>query len=177
MFGSLVAAAGLASIVLAPGSAQAQAQAQAAPCSTPEYRQLDFWAGDWGLEFDQQNGGVGTGTNRITKDEYGSCVITEHFAMPGGFSGVSVSIYDPQLRTWRQTWVDNAGGVFVLTGGPVTGQDHIFEMRTVDRGPSGANRRMIWQDVTADRLTWRWQRETTEGQWVDMWVIRYRKRA
>lgn len=180
--------AGLATVAVAtaasaqsPTGSAGQAAGTPAPapaCSGSEYRQLDFWVGNWALEFDRPNGGVALASNRITRDEYGACVITEHFEQADiGYVGTSVSIYDPQLRTWRQTWVDNSGGVFVLTGGPVTGQDHVFEMRTVDRGSQGTIQRMIWQDVREDSLTWRWQSETPAGDWVDTWVLRYRRQA
>ena len=156
----------------------AAAQQRPAPCSTPEYRQLDFWAGDWVLEYDQPDGKIGTATNRITKDEYGPCVIVENFEMPNGYKGTSYSIYDRQKKQWRQMWVDNGGGTFTLVGGPVEGQPHVFELRTVD--PTGDRqliRRMIWQDVTENSLVWRWQAQQPDGSWKDNWVLRYKKRG
>jgi hypothetical protein len=165
-----------------------QMQAQNAPaepsCSGPEYRQLDFWVGEWDLEFTQQDGSVGKATNRITKNEYGNCAVSEHFVLPGGgvggadFIGGSYSTYDAQTKSWRQMWVDNAGGMFDLRGGPVSGQPHSFELVNIEpRGPEQATLRMIWEDVTADRLTWRWQSRNPDGSWKDRWVLRYKRRA
>lgn len=182
--------AALAGAVLMPASSEAQtappsAPPAAPPCSAPEFRQLDLWVGDWELEFDQAAGQPpGRASNRITKDEFGACVITEHFVQPGGgagggdYVGSSWSIWDPQIAKWRQTWVDNQGSVFVLTGGPVTGQDHVFEFVTTEpRGATNATvRRMIWQNVTADSLVWRWQSRQPDGSWNDTWVIRYKRR-
>ena len=73
-----------AAFVAAPALAQSSPPA-APPCTGPEYRTLDFWVGEWIAEWDQQ-GQIpkGTGTNRVTRDEYGSCVITEHFSIDGG---------------------------------------------------------------------------------------------
>ncbi len=56
----------------------------AAPCSSPEARQFDFWLGDWSLSWPaQQTGGVegerGTGRNRITKLFPFSKEIAQHF--------------------------------------------------------------------------------------------------
>ena len=167
-------------IILTAASALALAastQAEGpAPCSSPEYRQLDFWVGNWALEFDRADGTVGTATNRITKDEYGPCAIVERFEMPGGYKGTSYSIYDRETKQWRQMWVDNNGGNFTLVGGPAEGADHAFELRTVGpRGPEQSMRRMIWEDVEDDRLTWRWQSLQPDGSWKDQWVLRYER--
>jgi hypothetical protein len=163
-------------LTLAPAT-PALAQAPQAPaCAGPEYRTLDFWVGDWIAE-DQQ--GHRIGTNHVTRDEYGSCVITEHFKLDDGtLTGHSVSIYRPGLKQWRQTWVDDQNGYFDLVGGPVTGQDYVFyfeNKRVVDTQPY---QRMIWQDIKPDSFTWRWQhRAKPEEAWVDGWVIKYRRNS
>jgi hypothetical protein len=163
---------------LAATAAAAQTPPPAA-CSGPEHRQLDFWVGDWDLTFDAGEGRIGQATNRITADAFGDCVITEHFEMAAtGYIGGSSSIWDPQTEQWRQTWVDNQGTPFVLVGGPVEGQPHIFEFRTTEpRGRTDPTiRRMIWQDVTPDSLTWRWQTQQADGGWADAWVLHYQRR-
>jgi hypothetical protein len=173
---------GSLTVALSVSPVQAQNPPQSPPCSAPEFRQLDFWVGDWELEFTKPDGSIGKARNRITKDEYGSCVISEHFVQPGGpggrdYVGGSYSIYDAQTRSWRQMWVDNGGGMFDLRGGPVTGQTHVFELVNVEpRGPNKATMRMIWQDVTPNSLTWRWQSQGADGSWTDRWVLRYKKR-
>ncbi len=75
-------------------------------------------------------------------------------------------------------WVDNAGGVFDLRGGPVSGQKHTFELTTIEpRGPDKTTLRMIWEDVTPNSLTWRWQSRKSDGSWADRWVLRYKRKA
>lgn len=184
MRASLAALAGLAAV--SGASAQTPPAAPAGPpCSAPEYRQLDFWVGEWDLEFDQAPGQpVGRARNSITRGEYGPCVIIERFVQPSGapgggdYLGASYSMYDAQTRQWRQMWVDNGGSPFVLTGGVVVDQDHVFELVTTEpRGaPNPTVRRMIWQDVTADSLVWRWQSRQADGTWSDLWVLRYTRR-
>jgi hypothetical protein len=124
------------------------------------------------------DGSIGRATNHITKDEYGSCAISEHFVQPGGgpeggnFVGGSYSTYDALTKSWRQMWVDNAGGMFDLRGGPVTGQRHRFQLTNIEpRGPKKAPLRMIWEDVSADNLTWRWQKQKPDSTWTDLWVL------
>lgn len=174
-----------AAALLAAGPAAAQQQAPAPPpCAGPEYRQLDFWVGDWDLEFANANGTPGRAESRITRDEHGGCVISEHFRAPGAgtagqdYTGASYSMFDPQTGRWRQMWVENGGSLYVLEGGPVTGQPYVFELRTTEpRGTPARTMRMIWEDVTPAGLTWRWQAQQADGNWRDAWVIRYRRRA
>jgi hypothetical protein len=168
----------------AGASAQAQGQAPPPPpCSAAEHRQLDFWVGEWEAETQAPDGSTVTATNSITRD-FGACVIREHFRLPRGnpdgseFVGGSYSIYDRPTSSWRQMWVDNAGGMFDLRGGPVSGQGHVFELVNIEpRGPERGERRMIWEDVHPDRFVWRWQRHEADGSWSDLWVLRYRRRG
>ncbi|MDX1530209.1 MAG: hypothetical protein R3362_01655 [Rhodothermales bacterium] len=146
-----------------------------AACTDPAARQLDFWTGEWALTWEAQDG-PGRGTNTITQSLDG-CVIHERFAAENGFEGMSVSVYDARSQQWRQTWVDNRGGYLLFTGGLHGGQ---MELRTAPfANPQGQEQisRMIWQDVTADALTWHWQRSLDDGAtWQDLWVIRYARR-
>jgi len=89
------------------------ASARATPCSAPEYRQFDFWLGDW--EVTNPAGKV-AGHNHVTR-EYGGCVLQEHWAGTGGSLGSSFNIYDPVRKVWHQTWVDNTGTLLELEGG------------------------------------------------------------
>lgn len=107
--------------VATPSIAQPAAPPRA-PCASPEYRQLDFWVGEWDVEFTNPDGSIGRAENRITRDEYGDCVVTERFRQAGGgpgggdYLGASFSIYDRHTRSWRQMWVDNMGNMFDLRG-------------------------------------------------------------
>src|SRR5947199_1916794 len=100
---------GLGSLILLAFVSPAPAAAQAPPtpaCAGAEYRTLDFWVGDWIAE-DQQ--GHRIGTNHITRDEYGNCVITEHFHMDDGtLTGHSVSLYRPGQRDRKSTRLNSS---------------------------------------------------------------------
>lgn len=143
------------------------------PCSSDEFRQLDFWVGTWDATWTLPDGSEAKGSNTITKDEYGSCVIFERFSAPG-LNGMSVSTYHAALGQWRQTWVDDQGGYFTLVGGPSDAYNTEFELelsRLTDQSPY---LRMIWQDVTPDSFVWRWQaRDASKPNWEDRWVINY----
>ncbi len=146
------------------------------PCSADEYRQLDFWVGEWDLWYSQgKDKPKGTAHNSITKGDFGNCVITEHFTM-SGFNGTSISTYHNRIGQWRQTWVDDKGGYFDLVGGPAEkGAGYDFGLELVH--PEGIKvpyLRMIWQIEDKDHLVWRWQNHKKgETEWQDSWVLHY----
>jgi len=174
-----------AAVLVFSGCAQAQSDAvkennaEAKPatpevCQEAEYRQMDFWVGDWALSWDNGDGTMGTGTNFISREGHGDCVITENFngAPSMLLKGLSVSTYSKPHKVWRQTWVDNQGGYFALTGGPQDDGTFILEMeRLNDKGPFS---RMVFEEIQADSLVWRWQGKKLEADdWADQWVINY----
>lgn len=160
----------IALVLAAPVLAQ-----PAAPCTTEAAAGLDFWVGTWDLRWDTAAGAEGTGTNAITR-ELAGCVVHERFTdtTGSGYAGESVSVLTPQ--GWRQTWVDNSGA-YLLFNGATDADGRVTEMRSAPfTNPSGETQvnRMVWEDVTADALTWRWQASTDDGAtWADNWVIRY----
>ena len=145
----------------------------ARPCETEAAAGLDFWVGTWDLAWETADGATQTGTNTITRGQ-GGCVIHERFAAEAGFAGESWSVLTP--AGWRQTWVDNAGGYLLFTGA-TDAEGRVAEMRqATSANPAGQQQtnRMIWEDVTADSLVWRWQASLDGGEtWADRWVIRY----
>ena len=159
--------AGLAAC--APALAQSQA-----PCDGPEFRQLDFWLGTWDLAY-TQGGKAGTSRNRVTKQLDG-CVVQEDFEGPPGtpLVGRSVSMFDRASGRWKQTWVDNQGSYLDFTGGMEDGR--MVFAREFERNGQRIRQRMVFDDVSADGLTWRWQRSTDAGAtWATAWEIRYRR--
>src|SRR5689334_4174783 len=96
-------------MILSAAAAHA-APPPATPCTAPEYRQFDFWLGDWDVT---NPAGKAAGHNRVTS-EYGGCVLQEHWTGAGGSVGSSFNIYDPVRKVWHQTWVDNGGTLLEL---------------------------------------------------------------
>lgn len=88
-------------------------------CNSPEYRQFDFWIGDWVVYDDQ---GIHAGDSHIER-VLDSCVIQENWTSMYGGHGKSFNAYNPATRQWRQTWIDNKGqytdfyGAFDTKGG------------------------------------------------------------
>ena len=152
--------------------AQDQTEQQSAPCSTEEYRQLDFWVGSWHAAWTDAEGNAQEGSNVITIEQ-GGCVIQENFnGNPGTpFTGLSTSMYVNRLGHWKQIWMDSAGGFLDFSGGPDEGGFHFTLVRNSDEAPY---MRMIFRNIEEDSFDWQWQQSQDEGEtWNDQWVIHY----
>ena len=76
-------------------------------CRAAEYRQFDFWVGNWNLN---PTGSVGS----VVSSVLGGCAVLENFF---GGSGRSLNAYDDATGTWNQFFVSSGGGVLMLRGG------------------------------------------------------------
>ncbi|MEO8064089.1 MAG: hypothetical protein ABI821_15245 [Pseudomonadota bacterium] len=84
-------------------------------CSAAEYRQLDFWIGDWDTFEADANGGPSVARARVEPIAQG-CAIHELYEQNDGLIGDSILSYDPVRKQWQQTWVTNRGSIMVLWG-------------------------------------------------------------
>jgi len=89
------------------------------PCTAPQYRQFDFWVGEWEV---RNATGQLLGRNRISK-RFGGCVVLEEWEGASGGSGSSFNFYDQPTKQWHQFWVDASGTNWLSSdkqGNPVT---------------------------------------------------------
>ena len=89
------------------------------PCTSAEYRQFDFWVGDWEV----QAQGQPAGHNLVTLEQDG-CLVIEHWkATTGGQTGSSFNYYDVRDKKWHQLYIDNSGnaGAFPAMAGSLAG--------------------------------------------------------
>lgn len=86
-----------------------------ASCTEANYRQLDFWIGDWDTFEVEPAGRVSIARARIEPIAQG-CAIHELYEQADGLIGDSILSYDPVRRQWQQTWVTNRGSLMVLWG-------------------------------------------------------------
>jgi len=84
-------------------------------CSAVEYRQLDFWIGDWDtFEMEDPNGAsIAHAQVRPIVD---GCALHESYEQSDGLVGDSILSFDPVRRQWQQTWITNRGSNMVLWG-------------------------------------------------------------
>lgn len=105
------------------------------PCrSRPEYREFDFWIGEW-LPKNSQGVTVGTSSIQLI---LGSCIIFENWDTPAS-SGKSFNLFDARDGKWHQTWVDAKGTMTHYVGGMQDGK-MILVSEIVTAGKKTLNR-------------------------------------
>jgi hypothetical protein len=135
-------------------------------CCSEEYRQFDFWIGEW--EVSNEKGLAGKSSITLSGD---SCTVLEKWSSAtSSFSGTSRNFYDMDEKQWKQVWTDNQGGSLNLSGGLIDGAMVLTST----------------QDSTMDRITWRpydegsvrqhWERSDNLGKdWTTLFDGLYRK--
>lgn len=111
----------------------AASQRAAEPCkdgqANPQYRQLDFWVGEWDVYSGKQKVGESS-VQLILKD----CVVFENWHGLQGGDGKSFNKYNNVSRQWEQFWVSDSGTTNYFHGSLVNGaMRYTLEMP----GPSG----------------------------------------
>ena len=144
----------------------------APPCEAPEFRQFDFWIGDWQVF---KPDGTVAGTNRIER-EYGGCVLHEHYQTAKGYSGESLNTYDPGRKRWHQTWVDNTGTLLLLDGN-LQGRAMVMEGSTTDAAGVETRHRITWTPNDDGSVRQHWQSTDATGAWVTAFDGLYRRRV
>jgi hypothetical protein len=95
------------------------------PCTASEYRQFDFWIGDWDV---QAPNGQPAGHNLVTLEQDG-CLLIEHWkSSAGGQTGTSFNYYDVRDKKWHQLYLDNSGnaGAFPAMAGNLSGDKMVL---------------------------------------------------
>jgi hypothetical protein len=133
---------------------------KASSCSAPEYRQFDFWLGDW----DAFEGDSPTPAARIRVTSLlDGCVVHEDYQDTTGKRGQSFSIYDASRKTWHQSWVTNRGQLLVIEGNfqagemVLTGAEMVAGKKRLARGtwmPVKGGVREIGVTSTDEGKTW-----------------------
>jgi hypothetical protein len=141
----LVVIAALACAVLS-AVPRASAQAAGPACSAKEYRQFDFWVGDWDT-FNVSDPATPTAHVRVDRILDG-CALQETYEGANGLKGQSFSIYDRSRGVWHQSWVTNRGQLLVIEG---TLQGGAMILTGSDRTADGKTRlvRGIWKADSA----------------------------
>jgi hypothetical protein len=137
------------------------------PCkdkSRPEFRQLDFWVGEWDVYGGTQKVGDSS-IQLILKD----CVVLENWAGTTGDSGKSFNKYNTVTKKWEQFWVSDTGSTQHFTGESVDG-----EMRYVLEQPTRSGGTLI-RHLTFSKLPDGRVRQLSQGS-IDQgktWATEY----
>jgi hypothetical protein len=134
------------------------------PCTAAEFRQFDFWLGEWTLQPTTP-----LGEQTIARHPSG-CFITEWYRQ-GPYRGSSVNTYNPADQRWYQTYVDNQGGRSVIVGSLTDGTMLLAHR---DRP---TEQRWGWRMLDSATVRFYQERSTNAGQsWNLASDQRYRRR-
>lgn len=141
--GSVVSMACLAAFA-GPAVMAVAADSGKSVCAAPEYREFNYWAGDWDA-FDMDDPGKPVARTRVNLILNG-CVLLENYDGTNGLQGRSFTIYDASRKTWHQTWVTTKGQLLTIEGAIHAGE---MTLTGVDRTASGEERRVrvAWKPV------------------------------
>lgn len=129
-------------------------------CDTPQHHKFDFWLGDWQIK---TTDGKLAGHNHVTQ-EYGSCVVHEHYTTTHGYSGESLNIYDASRKLWHQTWVDSDGTLLTLEGAFHHGQ-MVLQGRLVDKHGKSTRQRITWTPNADGSVRQLWEAAGPDAKW------------
>ena len=162
---------GLFLLVAGYGAAMPSGPPQA--CTAPEYRQFDFWVGDWDV-FDSATGKP-AGSSRIER-LYSGCAIRENWSEPG-FTGGSLNAWVAADRRWHQTWTDAGGGWREFVGGFADGRMTMVWTHPSEHFPGKtARRRLTWTPAPDGSVRQQAAESLGDGPWVERYDITYRRR-
>ncbi len=151
----------------------AQEGGKAPSCSAAEYRQFDFWLGDWRVTNPK---GEFQGTNRVEKILNG-CAIQENWEGAQGMKGHSYNMYAQRRNTWHQTWVDSNGMLLLLEGGLVDGRMVLSGETTARDGKGVVKHEISWEKLDGGRVRQVWRMSPDGGStWNDAFVGIYTPR-
>jgi hypothetical protein len=169
----LVMAALLTALAAGAGHSQGSSAATgpSAPCAGPEFRQFDFWLGDWDT-YEVADTSKVVARNRVTSI-LGGCVLREAYQQNDGLVGESYSLWDEARGVWHQSWVTNRGTLLLLDGRLDHGRMVLTESEKATDGTASLLRGIWW--VEGRDVRERAERSTDGGKtWVPVFDIVFR---
>lgn len=154
--------------------------AQKLPCSKPEFRQFDFWIGEWEA-FGKNGSKAGDSRISVILD---SCVILEEWTSASQqqgltYTGKSFNSYNSATKQWQQTWVDNTGSTTEFLRGEGSDGKIIYYADKV-AGPKGKTfmRRLTFTKLNIDTVRQLGERSDDGGTtWAVEYDLEYRRKA
>src|SRR5690606_12867267 len=121
-----------------------------APCSAPEYRQFDFWLGDWNV-YDTLGNQVGESEIHRIQD---SCAIQENWRS-ANLTGTSYNYFRTADATWHQIYLDKKGTVLELSGKFMEGK-MVLESEYFVRNNTEKKHRITWGLDDKNHVVQKW---------------------
>ncbi len=134
------------------------------PCRAPEYRQFDFWAGDWEV---QNPRGQTIGSSSVTLEQ-DRCLLVEHWTSGLGFeTGTSFNYFSNHDHKWHQLYVANNNGTAHPEVRGVLENGHMVLITDVI---DGVQSRWTWYEIAPGKVR-QMAEQTTDGgkSWQITW--------
>lgn len=150
-------------LVTVPAASEETGEGAApAPCSGAQYRQFDFWVGDWKVT---NPDGELEGHNTVERILDG-CALKESWRGAQGSRGYSFNTFDRMNGHWHQTWVDGDGLLLRLNGGL---EDGSMVLRGNMPAPDGgeARTRITWTPRDDGTVRQHWEASRDGGETWD----------
>ena len=150
------------------------------PCSRPQFRQFDFWIGEW--EAYNNTNGKKAGDSKISLI-LDSCIILEEWTSAGiqqglRYAGKSFNTWNHAAQQWQQTWVDNSGNTTAFVKGKYENKKIVF---STDPFPFSkdtmAIRRLTFFDLGVDKVRQLGEITKDKGStWFPEYDLEYRRK-
>lgn len=149
------------------------------PCSKPEYRQFDFWIGEWeayGVK------GQKAGDSKISL-MLDSCTILEEWTSASvqqglRFAGKSYNMYNAAKKRWQQYWVDNTGSITEYFNGHYEEGKMIVETDNIKVSDTAwLIQRMTFYNLGPDKVRQHGENSSDGGKtWTTSFDLEYRRK-
>jgi hypothetical protein len=166
-------------IVLSCMGSTVVAQKGKLPCSAPEYRQFDFWIGEWEA-FGPKGNKAGDSKVTLILD---SCIIFEEWTSASlqrgiRYAGKSFNTWNATTKQWQQTWVDNVGGTNEYLQGKFENNQIIYSSKPfLFSKDTMAIRKMTFTNLGADKLRQHGEISKDNGvTWSTEFDLEYRRK-
>lgn len=135
----------------------------ACKCCDAEYRQFDFWAGNW-KTYDPTGKLVGTNEIDIIQD---SCILRENWRSAiSGYTGTSYNFYDITSKTWTQTWIDNQGGSLILKGTFSNNKMTLSSDPAIMKDGKSIINKITWSKNSDGSVRQLWETKKAQEDWI-----------
>jgi len=153
--------------------------AQRLPCSKTEYRQFDFWIGEWEA-FGKNGQKAGDSKVSLILD---SCIVLEEWTSASvtqglRYAGKSFNTWNAATKQWQQTWVDNAGGTNEYLLGKFENNQIIFSSKPFPIAKDTmAIRKMTFTNLSPQKLRQHGEISKDNGvTWATEYDLEYRRK-
>ncbi len=150
-------------------------QTQQSRCKTqPEYRQFDFWIGEWEVKNPSD---VVVGNSKIELT-VGDCVILENWTGGSGYTGISLNYYSIFDQKWHQKWI-GSGGIPVEFVGEYNTERKSMDYTGKGIGANGEELeyKFTFFHLNDDHIRQHWEQSSDAGEtWVTIFDGHYRRK-